>query len=426
MWPLGHYRTGGIFMRLKKPLALLLVVLMLLLSGCEIFGISVGGAGRAASIDTEQLDAGVLAGNTHFAFDLAKILQAEDPDASLFLSPLSISTALAMTYHGARSTTKETMEKALSYEGISAEAIGQTYQALLPYLEQIDPKVEIAIANSIWAREGKEIQQDFLDLNKAYYYTEVTTLDFSKDSAADTINGWIEDATKGKIERMLEPPIQPNVVLYLINAIYFKGKWTTPFDKDNTRDGTFTSSQGEQQTVPMMDRKDTIEYFEGDSYKAVRLPYGEGRLSMVCILPSEGTNLSAFLEGMNEMKWEEIRAGLSETEDVILQIPRFKLEYGIKELNDSLISLGMEEAFSDQADFSGIRDGIFINRVLHKAVIEVNEQGSEAAGATVVEMTESAAMDPITFVADRPFLFLIVDDTTGTILFLGTLQEIPN
>lgn len=413
-------------MRLKKPLALLLAALMLLLSGCEIFGISVGEMGRAASIDTEQLDAGVLAGNTHFAFDLAKILQAEDPDASLFLSPLSISTALTMTYHGARSTTKEAMEKALSYEGISAEAIGQTYQALLPYLEQVDPKVEIAIANSIWAREGKEIQQDFLDLNKAYYNTEVTTLDFSKDSAADTINGWIEDATKGKIERMLEPPIQPNVVLYLINAIYFKGKWTTPFDKDNTRDGTFTNSHGEQQTVPMMDRKDTIEYFEEDSYKAVRLPYGEGRLSMVCILPSEETNLSDFLEGMNEMKWEEIRAGLSETEDVILQIPRFKLEYGVKELNDSLISLGMEEAFSPYADFSGIREGIFINRVLHKAVIEVNEQGSEAAGATVVEMTESAAMDPITFIADRPFLFLIVDDTTGTILFLGTLQEIPN
>jgi serpin B len=261
-------------------------------------------------------------------------------------------------------------------------------------------------------------------LNKTYYNTEVTTLDFSKDSAADTINGWIEDATKGKIERMLEPPIQPDVVLYLINAIYFKGKWTTPFDKDDTRDGTFTNSHGQQQTVPMMYRKDTIEYFEGDSYKAVRLPYGEGRLSMVCILPSEETDISALLEGMDETKWEEVRAGLAETEDVIVQIPRFKLEYGVKELNDSLISLGMEEAFSPYADFSGIREGIFINRVLHKAVIEVNEQGSEAAGATVVEMNESAAMEPVTFITDRPFLFLIVDDTTGTILFLGTLQEI--
>ena len=406
----------------KKPLALFLATLSLLLPGCGLFGL--GGAGRAASIDLELLDSGVLAGNTRLAFQLAKALKAEDPDGSLFISPLSISTALSMTYHGARTTTKEAMAKALSYEGIQDEAISGTYQALIPYLEQVDPKVELAIANSIWVREGKEINQEFLDINKTYYNSEVTTLDFSKDSAADTINKWIETATNGKIDRMLEPPIRADVVLYLINAIYFKGKWSTPFDEKDTRDGLFTNSHGEEQTVPMMHRKGTMDYYDEGTYKAVRLPYGDGRLSMYCILPSEETTLSAFLEGMNETTWEEVKTGLAETEDVILELPRFKLEYGVKELNDSLISLGMKEAFSPYADFSGIREGLFINRVLHKAVIEVNEQGSEAAGATVVEMTESAAMEPITFIADRPFLFLIVDDSTGTILFLGTLQEI--
>lgn len=408
----------------KKPLALVLATLILLLPGCGLLGL--GGTEKAASIDPELLDSRVLAGNTQFAFQLAKALNAEDPSGSLFISPLSISTALSMTYHGARTTTKEAMAKALSYEGIQDEAISGTYQALIPYLEQVDPKVELAIANSIWVREGKEINQEFLDLNKTYYNSEVTTLDFSKDSAADTINKWIETATNGKIDRMLEPPIRSDVVLYLINAIYFKGKWSTPFDEKDTRDGLFTNSHGEQQAVSMMHRKGTIDYYDGGTYKAVRLPYGDGRLSMYCILPSEETRLSTFLEGMDETTWEEIQTGLKEAEDVILELPRFKLEYGVKELNDSLISLGMEEAFSPYADFSGIREGLFINRVLHKAVIEVNEQGSEAAGATIVEMTESAAMEPTTFIANRPFLFLIVDDSTGTIVFLGTLQEITS
>jgi serpin B len=145
---------------------------------------------------------------------------------------------------------------------------------------------------------------------------------------------------------------------------------------------------------------------------------------MYCILPDEDVNINTFIENMDFEKWKNIRENIDETDEVVLGIPRFKLEYGIKNLNNSLRALGMEEAFSENADFSGIRDDVYISRVLHKAVIEVNEEGSEAAAATVVEMRETAAAEPLAFVADRPFVFVIADDETGTILFMGKLSDI--
>ena len=174
----------------------------------------------------------------------------------------------------------------------------------------------------------------------------------------------------------------------------------------------------------MMSRKGEVEYTKGDNYKAVRLPYGNGKTSMYCVLTDDGVNINEFIDNMSIEKWNEIRKNVAEVDEVVLQIPKFKLEYGIKNLNDSLQSIGLGEAFSDKADFSGIREGVYINRVLHKAVIEVNEEGSEAAAATVVEMKEVAARQPITFIADKPFMFIIADGTTGTILFMGKLLSV--
>ncbi len=223
---------------------------------------------------------------------------------------------------------------------------------------------------------------------------------------------------------MLEPPIAPDVIMYLINAIYFKGDWSEEFDPKDTREETFTTYEGKEQTVSMMSRTGKIDYAEGDDYKAVRLPYGKGKVSMYCVLPDEDMTIDDFIDNMTIGTWDEIRNKMSEVEELELKIPKFKIEYGIKKLNDSLIALGMGEAFTDRADFSGIMDNVSISRVLHKAVIEVNEEGSEAAAATVVEIRETAAMEPIRFIADRPFLFFISDDESGTILFMGKLLEI--
>jgi len=406
-------------MRRVTGILLIAVLSLLTCTAC-----SEGVATRDRKYDVARISQDMVEGSSQFAFDLFKQLNSEDKGKSIFISPLSISTALTMTYNGAEASTKEVMGKALGFKDIERDIINESYSNLLNYLENADKKIELNIANSIWIRHGQEIKENFLSNNESNFNAEIDTLDFSKDSAVSTINEWIDNATKGKIDRMLEPPIDPNVVMYLINAIYFKGEWSKQFDPERTYDGTFKTFEGSEQTVKMMSLKGEALYSEGDDYKAVKLPYGNGKTSMYAILPNEDVSINEFLEGMTVKKWNDIRNSVAETDDVLLQMPRFKLEYGIKNLNETLKYLGMEEAFSEKADFSGIREGIYISRVLHKAVIEVNEEGSEAAAATVVEMAESAVVEPIIFIADRPFMFIITDDTTGSVLFMGKLLNV--
>lgn len=395
------------------------VLAMLLFTACSSVG-----AINGQKYDLAKVGQDVVEGNSQFAFDLFKRLNSEDEDESIFISPLSISTALTMTYNGAESSTKEAMEKTLGFKDLDRDLVNESYSNLLKYLQKADKKVELNIANSIWIRQGQELNEDFLADNKLNFNAEITTLDFSDDSAVNTINRWIDKATKGKIDKMLEPPIDPDVIMYLINAIYFKGEWSKQFDPARTYNGTFRKLDGSEETVQMMSLQDKVFYAEGDDYKAVRLPYGNGKMSMYAILPSESIDINKFIEDMTVEKWKDIRASLAETDDVLVQIPKFKLEYGIKDLNDSLEYLGMGEALSEKADFSGIREDIYISRVLHKAVIEVNEEGSKAAGVTVVEMKEAGAAEPITFIADRPFMFIIADELTGSLIFMGKLVSV--
>lgn len=396
-------------------------LLVVSLVGCSI---SSNRSNGNYAYDGDKIDARFLEGNQRFTFDIFKELNREDQNQSIFISPFSISTALSMTYQGAGGATKEGMAEALNYIGIEMETLNDSYRKLLAYLENIDDQVQLNISNSIWAREGGGFNEDFLDVNKDVFDAYVTELDFSRADAADIINTWIEDATEGKIDKMLQPPIPGNVVMYLINAIYFKGEWTEKFDENRSFEGSFHTEEGQIRDITMMSRNETTEYGEGDGFKVVRLPYGNGKTAMYSILPDENTSINDFIEAMDADKWREIRESISEEEDVVLRIPRFKIEYGIKTLTDSLIQLGMGEAFNEKADFSNIRPGIFIEDVLHKAVIDVNEEGSEAAAATVVIMAESAVMDPTTFIADRPFLFIIADDASDTILFIGKLFDI--
>lgn len=409
---------------MKRMMHIMLCVILTisLLAGCSIS--SNQNSNQNLTFDKEKIDFDVVKGNTQFAFDVFKQLNREDSGKSIFISPLSISTALSMTYQGAKGTTKDAMAQALRYKDIDMNVLNESYKNLLRYLTQIDSKVELNISNSIWIRKGEEIKEDFLSVNRDVFDADANELDFSKEDSANKINEWISEATKGKIQKMISPPISPQVVMYLINAIYFKGDWTEQFEKKNTFSTKFHTEDGNTKDIMIMNRKGEVEYVKGDNYKAVRLPYGKEKVSMYCILPDKGVSINSFIEDMNIDKWKEIREGIIKTRDVTLQIPKFKLEYGIKNLNDSLTALGMGEAFEESADFSGIRENIFISRVLHKAVIEVNEEGSEAAGVTVVEMVESAVMEPITFIANRPFVFFIADDETGTILFMGKLSDV--
>ncbi|ABR48324.1 proteinase inhibitor I4, serpin [Alkaliphilus metalliredigens QYMF] len=404
----------------RTAIVLLTALLLISTTGCG----SLFNTVTVHEYNEDKVASSVMEGNNQFAWDIFKELNQEDSGESIFISPLSISTALSMTYQGAEGTTKDGMAEGLRYQGIDMEVLNESYRELLKYMNNMDQGIELNIANSIWAREGGGFKEAFLDINQDVFDAYVTELDFSKADSADKINGWIEDATEGKIEEMIQGPISSNVLMYLINAIYFKGSWTVPFEEAQTFDGEFFTEDGDVNDIKMMRRNGKVAYGDGVDFTAVKLPYGNESTSMYVILPEENTSINDFIGSMDHKKWNEIREGISSQKDVELQIPKFELEYGIKELNNSLANLGMGEAFGPAADFSKIREGIFISEVLHKAVIEVNEEGSEAAAATVVVMTESAMADPLSFVANRPFMFVIANDESDTILFMGKLSGI--
>ncbi len=407
---------------MKKPIFLFLCIIIAasLLTACSDGLLS---HSHNSTFDSEKISAAAVEGKSTFAFDIFKQLNREDKNKSIFISPLSISTALTMTYQGAETTTKEAMAKTLGYADIDMETLNESYRNLIRYLKQLDDNLELNIGNSLWIREGESIKEDFIAVNKEIFETPVTSLDFSKPTAADQINEWISNATKKKIEKMVDSPIPPSVVMYLINAIYFRGDWTEQFDRESTFNTQFYSGDGRISEIMMMSRNGKVEYGQGDGFKAVRLPYGIGKMAMYCILPEETVSINDFIEGLDKDVWKTIKESIAEEKEVQLQLPRFKLEYGIKNLNEGLTALGMGEAFTGAADFSGICDGIYINRVLHKAVIEVNENGSEAAAGTVVEMYKMNDSQPLAFIANRPFVFIITDDETNTILFMGKLFD---
>lgn len=408
---------------MKKPIILLLCIII----AASILTVCFGGFSshsHNSSFDVEKINTMAVEGNSMFAFDIFKQLSKEDKNQSIFISPLSISTALAMTYQGAETTTKEVMAKTLGYTDIDRETLNESYRNLIRYLKQLDDKIDLNIGNSLWIREGESIKEDFIATNKDIFDASVTSLDFSKPNAADQINEWISNTTKKKIEKMVDSPIPPSVVMYLINAIYFTGDWAEQFDQESTFSTQFYSGDGSISEIMMMSKSGKAEYGQGDVFKAIRLPYGSGKTAMYCILPEKTVSINDFIAGLDKEMWRAIKESIGEENEVQLQLPRFKLEYGIKNLNESLTALGMGEAFTGAADFSGICDGIYINRVLHKAVIEVNENGSEAAAGTVVEMYKTSVQDPLAFIANRPFVFIIADDETNTILFMGKLSDV--
>lgn len=360
-----------------------------------------------------------------FGFALLAQLVKQDTNQNLFLSPLGLATALTMTYNGAAGETKEAMAKVLGLAKIELEEVNQASAELRHALENLDPKVELILANSLWARQGIDFKADFLERNRQFFGAEIATLDFDNPQAPALINQWVESRTKGKINKIVEDKIDPETVLFLINALYFKGKWKVEFDKKKTQEGIFYLSDGKPKPVARMVQSGKYPYFKGEKFQAISLPYGEGRISLFLFLPGKGTPLSEFLKQLNRQNWEQWQAQFHPMEGDIA-IPRFKIEYE-KELSEALKALGMAVAFDRaRADFSGMRPippTLFIQRVKHKAVMEVNEEGTEAAAATSVEIGITSVPQKFTFVVDRPFFFAISDNQTGAILFMGAVME---
>ncbi|UCH84731.1 MAG: serpin family protein, partial [Candidatus Latescibacterota bacterium] len=299
--------------------------------------------------------------------------------------------------------------------------------SLISTLERADSSVEITIANSLWGRDGFEFAHEFLKTNKAYFGAEVTTLDFDDPKSAQTINRWVEEATQGKIDSIVER-IPPHIVLFLINAIYFNGQWQFEFDPSMTQDQTWHLSDGGEETAAMMTRFGSYLYLRREGFQAVRLPYGTGRLAMYVFLPDSPSGLEQLLAGLNVDTWSQWIASFR-SKDGVVMLPRFKIEY-MSRLNSALEAMGMGVAFQEgRADFSGMPAApadLFVSEVIHKAVVEVNEEGTEAAAVTKVSIGVTSVQpeeERFEFVADHPFFFVIYDELSQSILFLGILNN---
>ncbi|MBN1767295.1 MAG: serpin family protein [Prolixibacteraceae bacterium] len=356
-----------------------------------------------------------------FGLDVFQRLNAEE-DGNFMVSPLSISQALAMTYNGAEGETKTAMEDALKVGGLTPDEINQSYQTLVNALLKADNRVTLDIAQSIWYRENFHVEPGFISTNQNYYDAEVRELDFGRSDALDIINGWIETQTHDKIQDMIKR-IDPNHVMFLINAIYFKGSWQSKFDVENTTQKPFYVDADKTINVDMMQKSDSVMYQQSELFAAIEMPYGRGNFNMVVLLPNSDKTIDDVAAELTAENWDNWMDSFYAVNDLNVQLPKFKAEYEVK-LNDVLSAMGMEVAFTPGADFSGI-DGsgdIWIDYVQHNTFIEVNEEGSEAAAATVVAMREYAAM-PVSFNANRPFIYAITEKETGAILFIGKMIQ---
>lgn len=371
-------------------------------------------------VDSKLVDA-----NTKFGFKLYQEVLKQDSNKNIFVSPTSVAIALSMTYNGASGETQQVMAKALQLQGMSLQDLNQANNTLKTSLENADPAVQMSIANSLWAKQGISFKPEFLQQNQQFYGAKVTELDFAKPDSANVINSWVKENTKGKIEQIVDQ-LKPDDVLFLINAIYFKGNWTKPFDKSQTTQRPFTLANGSQKQQPMMSQSGKYRYYENESFQAVSLPYGKGRMSLYVFLPSKTTNLETFQQQLQSENWQQWMNQFAMRQGSV-QLPRFKFDYDIK-LNNALKSLGMETAFSPRANFSNMTSAtVAINEVKHKTFVEVNEEGTEAAATTSVGMVLTSARmpaeEPFKMVVDRPFFCAIRDNQTGTILFMGSIKD---
>ncbi|HOV84230.1 MAG TPA: serpin family protein [Paludibacteraceae bacterium] len=360
--------------------------------------------------------------DNEFAFDLFRKVIDFSKETNVFISPLSVSIALGMTWNGAAGETKSEMESALKMSGMSVEEINEYYRILQTTLPTIDPTTKLTLANSLWYRSGFQVKPDFLNVNVDYFDAYVRELDFSKAWAVDTINQWCAKKTNNLIPSVLDR-IPEDAVMYLINAIYFKGIWRHQFEKKNTTQADFTNEAGEKVKVNMMFQKDTFAYAEDEKAQYLDMPYGNKAFSMTIILPKNGNTTADLLEYLTVNQWNSILQSLS-MRKVEVYFPRFSSKNKFL-LNDPLIDMGMKLAFTDNADFSNIADeNLFISRVLHNTYIEVTEEGTEAAAVTVVEIGyTSVPMIPV-FQVNKPFLFVIRENSTGVILFMGKMGNV--
>jgi serine protease inhibitor len=363
----------------------------------------------------------VIQASNSFSFDLLKQVRATEVGDNVFLSPLSASMSLGMTMNGAAGNTFAQMRSALRFGNLSQEQINASYRGLLDLLLSLDNTVEISIANATWARKGIPFEPGFMTAVKQSFDAEARQLDFALPSAKDTINAWVRTSTRNRIPSIIDE-IDPQDIMFVINAIYFNGKWTEQFEKSRTRLAPFQLDNGATVQVQMMSTvrapMGIVRYPDGSVVAEV--PYGRRAFNLVIVLPPLNTKLSDFVSRVGATELDRWMADLRPVTGQ-LDLPRFTLDYE-KTLNATLKTLGMVDAFDAQrADFSRLTslDDAYISFVKQKTFLKVDEVGTEAAAATATGATVTSA--PPSVRVDRPFIMAIRERLSGTILFIGAI-----
>ncbi|MGA3230720.1 MAG: serpin family protein [Candidatus Binatus sp.] len=361
-----------------------------------------------------------------FGFRLLNAL-AKDPTQNTIISPLGVATAFAMAYNGAAGDTKTEMAKTLALGSLGDEDINRANHYLMHTLAEADPAVQTEIANALWVQKDFPINPDFRTVCESFYDASAASLDFIGDptGAAAAINSWADKNTHHRIP-VLVAGIRPDTRLMLTDAVYFKGRWSSPFKKAQTRPRPFHLLSGASRQTAMMDQSGTYAYLENQSFQAIRLPYGNQRYAMYVFIPRKAAGLPDFIRSLDETHWTQWTSQFARRSGQIV-IPKFETTYS-KQLNDALKEMGMRLAFDDRrADFSRIHPYLFISDVEHKTWVKVDEEGTEAAAATSIGMSVAAIavapMPSFVMIVDHPFFFAITEQQSGALLFAGIVMD---
>ena len=354
-----------------------------------------------------------------FAFELLRKTIENNDDENVFLSPMSVSIALGMALNGAENETETQIASVLQLRDMTYAEINEYYKIMQSNLPGVDPKVKLSIANAVWYDKLFNVKQSFLDVNAENFDAYIKMLDFQSPAALDTINSWCSRKTNKLIPTILDE-IPAEAVMYLTNAIYFKGLWSKKFDKKNTREAEFRNQSNQNVSVNMMSLKDTFMYYEDETAQYLSMPYGGKAFSMTVMLPVEGKSTDSLLVGFDATKWQNIQTGMTGRE-VQVFMPRLKVENKFK-LKETLEDMGMPVAFTPMANFSGISDTpVMISDIIHKTYVTVDEEGTEAAAVTAVQFEYTSIPEYKLFNVNRPFVFIISEKSTGVILFAGKI-----
>lgn len=411
-------------MKASSMLTFLISIMLFLVSGCES-----NVAPNNEDLNQEEIKQAaskLVEADQSFSLEMFREVVKKDETENIFISPLSISMALGMTLNGAKGETFEEIQHTLNFEDLEVQEINEGYHELMNDITNADLDVQAEIANSVWNKEGFEINEEFREALQTYFEAEARELDFSDPEAVDIINGWIADKTHDKITGMLDK-IPASTVMYLINAVYFNGSWKYEFDPEETKERPFKLENGEQVQVEMMSQRNTYAHYQSDEVQMIDVPYGDSLFTMTLLMPTDAnTPLNEFIE--RELTQENLQNwyGQLSTEEVDLILPKVELEYKVG-LNEMLQTLGMEAAFTDGADFSGINTDptLQISRILHQTYLKMDEVGTEAAGVTIVEFMITSInpnAKPV-YRFDRPYVMVLREQQTGAILFVGKIMN---